>query len=207
MPRTTPVIYREIRDRLGTEISHTPAHTRIRSRRDLMQTYRVSRTTIDRAISELIGQGALYSKNGSGTYVAEKASTPLPGGTLQSLGLLLPDIRSYTYPGILRGIEHVSFDRRVNLIVGNIENRASRQTHYLRNFVDSGVSGVIIVPARPNPEEDLEGQLFSMLRELQARDIPFVFCNRNTLGIEAPQVVSNDFHGGFLATRHLLEQG
>jgi len=207
MPRTTPAIYRDIRDSLGDDIAQTPAHTRIRSRRDLMQAYRVSRTTIDRAISELIGQGALYSKKGSGTYVAEQKSTASAGRAPRSLGLLLPDIRSYTYPGILRGIEHVCFDKRVNLIVGNIENRASRQTHYLRNFIDSGVSGVIIVPARPNPQEDLEGQLFAMLRELQAQGIPFVFCNRNTLGIEAPQVVSNAFHGGFLATRHLLEQG
>lgn len=206
MPRTAPAIYREIRDRLAEEIASSPAHSRIRSRRDLMLDYRVSRTTIDRAISELIGQGALYAKKGSGTYVAAQKSA-MAGPPLRSLGLLLPDIRSYTYPGILRGIEHVCFDKRVNLIVGNIENRASRQTHYLRNFIDSEVSGVIIVPARPNPEEELEGQLFTMLRELQDRGIPFVFCNRNTLGIEAPQVVSNDFHGAFLATRHLLEQG
>jgi len=46
-----------------------------------------------------------------------------------------------------------------------------------------------------------------MLKELDTQGIPFVFCNRNTLGIEAPQVVSNDFHGGLLATRHLIDQG
>jgi len=207
MAKDTPSVYSDIRQRLQKEIAAARPNTKIRSRRDLMQEYGVSRTTIDRAISELIGQGHLYAKNGSGTYVAARGGAAAAGRQMRSWGLLLPDIRHYTYPGILRGIEHVSFEHDVNLIVGNIENQAARQTSYLRNFIDSSVSGVIIVPARPNPSEDLEGQLFSMLQELNAREIPFVFCNRNALGIEAPQVVSNDYHGGLLATRHLIEQG
>lgn len=202
-----PTIYVEVRQRLQKEIAEALPHAKIRSRRDLMQAYGVSRTTIDRAISELIGQGYLYARNGSGTYVAGKNHPSPAVRQMRSWGVLLPDIRHYTYPGILRGIEQVSFKHDVNLIVGNIENQAARQTSYLRNFIDSKVSGVIIVPARPNPSEDLEGQLFTMLQELKDQDIPFVFCNRNALGIEAPQVVSNDFQGGLLATRHLLAQG
>jgi LacI family transcriptional regulator len=34
-----------------------------------------------------------------------------------------------------------------------------------------------------------------------------VFCNRKAMGMEGPQVITNDFHGGLLATRHLIEQG
>ena len=207
MAKENGSIYNEIRHLLLKEIKAAPPNTRIRSRRDLMREYKVSRTTIDRAISELIGQGHLYAKNGSGTYVTERGRTASTGRQMRSWGVLLPDIRHYTYPGILRGIEHVSFENDVNLIVGNIENQAARQTSYLRNFIDSTVNGVIIVPARPNPSEDLEGQLFTMLQELKIQGIPFVFCNRNALGIEAPQVVSNDFHGGLLATRHLVNQG
>lgn len=207
MSRESQAIYIKIRRHLQREIAQTPPDTKIRSRRDLMREFGVSRTTIDRAISELIGQGYLYSKNGSGTYVADKQNHKPGTERLNSWGLLLPDIRHYTYPGILRGIEHVSFKNGVNLIVGNIENQAARQTSYLRKFIDSQVGGVIIVPARPNPAGDLEGQLFKMLQELEAEGIPFVFCNRNTLGIEAPQVVSNDFHGGFLAASHLFGQG
>jgi len=207
MPRSTPVVTNDVKLRLEEEISRLPAHVRIRARRALMESYGVSRTTIDRAIEQLVEQGFLYASRGAGTYVAERRLAPgsKEGGV--SIGVLLPDIRRYTYPGILRGIEHASFERNVNVVVGNIENQVVRQTHYLQSFMRNRVSGVIVAPARPNPSEDLEGQLFCMLRELEKNGIPFVFCNRSVPGLDAPMATSNDFLGGFLATRHLLEQG
>ncbi len=198
--------YARIKDLLLDEISGLDPHARIRSRNDLIRDLGVSRTTVDRAISELIGEGFLYARDGSGTYVSERNGNWAQNGAVRSWGILLPDLQHYTYPGILQGIEQIGFLNGVNVIVGNIENQAIRQTSYLRNFIASQVNGVIIVPARPNPEEGIEDQLVAMLRELIENRIPFVFCNRNTLGIEAPQVVCNDFHGGYLAARHLIER-
>jgi len=197
--------FQQIRQQLENEMATACAHTRIRPRRDLMISYGASRSTIDRAIAELIREGRLYTKVGSGTFVGATDTLPSPG--MKSLGLLLPDIRHYTYPGIMRGVEHVCIDRDINLIVGNIENKAARQTHYLRNFINTQVSGIIIVPARPNAREDLEGHLMAMLKELDDLGVPFVICNRLMPDLQAPQVIPNDFHGGFLATSHLIRQG
>ncbi len=197
-----------VKQRLLSDAAALPAHARIPSRNVLVRELGVSRTTVDRAISELVGEGVLYARDGSGTYVAERPGAAAPARRpLRSWGVLLPDVRHYTYPGILRGIEHVAYDNGIVVIVGNIENQAARQTTYLRNYLDSRVDGVVIVPARPNPAEGLEEALAEMVRELAGARIPFVFCNRNDSGVEAPQVVCNDFHGGFLATRHLIEQG
>jgi DNA-binding LacI/PurR family transcriptional regulator len=196
-----------VKRRLLADAAALPAHARIPSRNVLVRELGVSRTTVDRAISELIGEGVLYARDGSGTYVAERPGAAPARRPLSSWGVLVPDVRHYTYPGILRGIEHEAYDNGVVVIVGNIENQAARQTTYLRNSLDSRVDGVVIVPARPNPAEGLEEALSGMVRELARSGIPFVFCNRNPSGLEAPQVVSNDFHGGFLATRHLIERG
>ncbi len=208
MPETPGPRYHQVKRRILDFIEEMPLQTRIPSRNELVRDLGVSRTTIDRAISELIGEGYLYARDGSGTYVARHEGAGLPANAaMRSWGVLLPDLRHYTYPGILRGIEHVGFENGVNVIVGNIENQAARQTTYLRNFLKSRIDGVIIVPARPNPAEGLEERLATMLRELADAGIPFVFCNRNTSGIDAPQVLCNDFHGAFLGARHLLEQG
>jgi DNA-binding LacI/PurR family transcriptional regulator len=37
--------------------------------------------------------------------------------------------------------------------------------------------------------------------------VPFVFCNRNAEEVNAPVVTSNDFYGGYMVTKHLLEKG
>ncbi|MFR6321894.1 MAG: GntR family transcriptional regulator [[Clostridium] leptum] len=46
-------------------------------RTELVERFHVTRTTVDRAISELIGKGYLTSKIGSGTYVVK--ARPAPG--------------------------------------------------------------------------------------------------------------------------------
>lgn len=199
--------YLTIKATLQREIAGTPPHTRIRSRSELVKDLGVSRTTIDRAISEMIGEGLLYARDGSGTYVSERNGAWPRNGEVRSWGVLLPDVRHYTYPGILRGIEHVGFENGVNVVVGNIENQAARLTSYLRNFIKSQMAGVVIVPARPDPQEGLEEQLSVMLGELVENAIPFVFCHRNPPGIDAPQVICNDFHGGHLAAQHLIDRG
>lgn len=207
MPNDTAARYSRIKAAIADDVAALPAHARIASRSDLVKRFGVSRTTVDHAISELIGEGVLYARDGSGTYVAEREEGLGRNGGLRSWGVLVPDIRHYNYPGIVRGIEHVGFEHGVNVIVGNSENRVARQTGYLRNFIQSRVDGIIIVPARPDPSEDVEDQLAAKLRQMRENGIPFVFCNRSPLGVTAPQVVVNDFHGGFLATRHLIEQG
>ena len=52
--------------------------------------------------------------------------------------------------------------------------------------------------------EDGDNRIFF---KLQDKAIPFIACNRSISGIQSPKVVSNNFYGGFLATKHLLEQG
>lgn len=47
-------------------------HTKLPSERDLCELWRLNRTTLRSAIKRLISDGKLYSKKGSGTFVAEQ---------------------------------------------------------------------------------------------------------------------------------------
>ncbi len=46
-------------------------HTKLPSERDMCEMWELSRTSVRRAINRLVNAGAIYSKAGSGTYVAE----------------------------------------------------------------------------------------------------------------------------------------
>lgn len=48
---------------------------------------------------------------------------------------------------------------------------------------------------------------YRMYSNMIASDIPVVFCNRAIEGINVPIVTSNDFYGGYIATKHLLDHG
>ena len=75
LDRNSPVpIFEQIKDRLERAIAsgELAAHGRIPSERELSAQFGVSRMTIRQALGALVRSGALYSRSGKGTFVAER---------------------------------------------------------------------------------------------------------------------------------------
>lgn len=195
--------YIQIKDLLIRRISSLKPHDRLPSRTVLSETYEAARTTIERAVSELIGEGVLYARDGSGTYVAETNSNRAGNNSLKSKnwGLLIPDIMHYNYPDIVRGASDVASDHDVNLMICNTDNDYDKQTRHIQKLIDSRVQGVIIVPA-------IYGRMdLNPFIKLKEEGIPFVFCQRMLEGIQVSSVISNQFFAGYMAVKHLIAQG
>ena len=159
----------------------------------------VARITVDRAVSELIGEGYLYALDGSGTYVAEFKDNDKPV-SITSWGVIFPQIDNYIFPEILGGIEEVAHRNNVNIIVSSTDNDIAREEKCIKKLISSRVKGVIIVPS--SFEENNNSTAYNLLRQ---SNIPFVFCVRDVKGINAAKVIANDFHGSFIATKHLID--
>jgi LacI family transcriptional regulator len=119
------------------------------------------------------------------------------------LGLILPDTNNPYFTEVARGIEQVAFDNgyRVILLHSGYDEVHERQ------FVDllqaERVAGVIWIPATPNPET---------YQKFVSNNLPTVVFDRNLPGANVPNlepasVVTDNFHGGYLATEHLLQLG
>lgn len=196
-----PLRYKEVKELIFNDIVEMEPNTRIPSRSQLCKKYMVTRTTVDRSISELIGEGHLYSVNGSGTFVADLGEQVEVKRDVLNIGVLLPNIMHDTYPGILRGIEDTVQKHGMNVIICNTDHNSEKQFSYIKRLINSKVGGIIIVPAVSN---DQHINIYSLLCEA---GIPFVFCNRSEGGADSPLVCSNDFYGGYLATNQLIESG
>lgn len=202
MPSANAYRYVQVKQEILRLIQSCPAGSPIPSRAELMERFGVTRTTIDRAISELIGEHHLHSRKGSGTFVAGRGDgLPPPPANVDSWGIIIPNILSDTYPGILRGVEDVCHDLGINLVICNTDYDPEKQDRYIRKLIDSKVRGLIVVPA-PVTRESL-----CSLQMLHEHHVPFVFCCRGIEGVKAPKVVANDYFGGNIATRHLLNLG
>lgn len=197
-----PLRYQEIKEQILKDITALQPHDKIMSRPAMCQKYLVTRTTIDRAINELIREGFLYSVDGSGTYVTDedKRNTSYKKDLI-NIGVLLPNIMADTYPGILKGIEDVTQKRNINVVLCNTDNDYQKQYVYIHRLLNSKIKGFIIVPAICKAN-DMEVYQF-----LLKNNVPFVFCNRGFYDVERPIISSNDFFGGFLAADHLIQKG
>ena len=203
MENENNLLYIKVKEALIEDIKLLKANDRLPSRTDLVKKFSVTRTTIDRAISELIGERYLYSRDGSGTYVSEHNGRNLsfPIKNNSAIGVVLPSIMHDTYQGILRAVEDTANKNGLNVIICNTDNFIEKQRNYVLKLIESGVGGIVMVPALIG---DFDLVPFAMLQE---KKIPLVFCNRGIPGIEAPLVISSNFYGGYIATKHLIERG
>ncbi|MGE4283234.1 MAG: substrate-binding domain-containing protein [Clostridia bacterium] len=196
--------YQEIKKSMLENILTMQPHAKIASRNELCKLYLSTRTTVDKAVQGLLDEGYLYSRNGSGTYVADFTirQTNIKRDVI-NIGVLLSHIMRNDFHGTLCGIEKEMSKRGINVIICNTDNVAEKQLSYLKYLINSGVRGLIIVPVRyANDVFDSESQM-----ALSSSNIPVVFCNRKINGLDYPLVTANDYYGGYLATRHLIEMG
>lgn len=193
--------YKEIKNLLLDEISYMKAGEKLKSRPSLCKRLDTTRATLDKAVKELEAEGYLYSQNGSGTYVKERFEGLSMKGN--NWAVIIPNVMDAIYPGLLRGVENIALKYGINVIMCNSDNDGEKQEHYIKRLISNGVDGFIMVPVICNRLEDN----LKLYERLKQENIPFVFCNRSIEGIEAPVVTSNDFYGGYIATKFLLEKG
>lgn len=193
--------YKEIKLMLLKEISQMDPLERLPSRIELCKKLDTTRTTLDKAIKELESEGIVFCKDGSGTYVAipEGFDTKTP----ENWGIIVPDIMEDIYAGLVRGVEDIAQDNGVNLILCNFDHDPVKQEQYLRRLMLTGASGLIIVPVLRQHTVEIT-KLYEILADSKK---PIVFCNMGVNGISAPIVTSNNFYGGYIATKHLLKMG
>ncbi|HHY81894.1 MAG TPA: substrate-binding domain-containing protein [Clostridiales bacterium] len=191
-------LYQSIKEKIKNDTKDLKPGSRIPSRVELIKQYNVTHTTIEKAISELIGEGYLYTLEGSGTFIAKKEDKSKEI-SIQTWGLIIPNILTDTYPGILRGVEDFAHEKDINIVVCNTDHDIAKQDHYIRKLVSTKVNGIIIVPAIYSSSADFQ--------YLVSKKIPFVFCNRGVWNINAPQILSNNYYGSYLATKHLINIG
>jgi DNA-binding LacI/PurR family transcriptional regulator len=193
--------YKEIKNLLAEEITKLNTNDRLPPRSALCKKLDTTRTTLDRAINELVTEGALYSRRGDGTYVAGAGEQlSIHKG---NWGVIVPDVTEGFHSKIVRGVENVAQSYGINLILCNSDYDFDKQEQYIKRLSHSGVSGMILVPIVSKGVGDSN----RLQNQLTGLKVPFVFCTRSAEGINAPVVSSNNFYGGYIATKHLLERG
>lgn len=121
----------------------------------------------------------------------------------KTLGLIIPDNSNLFFAQLSKHIETAVNAAGYTLIYGNSNDSVRTDLHYLHIFGDRGVDGIIISPsAFGTPDE-----YWSCLSFIYSLKLPVVFIDRSMEESNLPSVLPDNFTGGYIATRHLLDQG
>ena len=135
--------YEQLKQSILQEIATLEPYQRMHSRPALCKKYNVARATVDKALSELVSEGKLYSVRGSGTYVAPSLPSSA-ADSVQSWGVILPNIANDICPQLVRGIEDCAQQHGINIMICNADNDVRKEKMYLQRMARSGVSGMCI---------------------------------------------------------------
>ncbi|MDY3052056.1 MAG: LacI family DNA-binding transcriptional regulator [Ndongobacter sp.] len=119
------------------------------------------------------------------------------------IGLIIPDNSNMFFAELSKAIEMSARKFGYSVVYGNSSNEPLRDMEYIQMFEDRQVDGVIFTKSfSANEENDLE-----TAELIQCSKLPFVLVDRELSGNHISSVLLNHRRGGYLATKHLLEQG
>ena len=96
-----------------------------------------------------------------------------------SIGMLVTTSSNPFFAEVVRGVERYCFEQGYNLMLGNTEGQAETALSYLKMMLRKRVDGLL----------------------------PVVVMDWGLVSEDVDLIADNSFHGGYLATRHLIELG
>ncbi|HOA54201.1 MAG: GntR family transcriptional regulator [Acetivibrionales bacterium] len=174
---------------------------KIPSENTLAEKFSLSRQTVRKAISMLVNEGFLYTRQGKGTFCRDRTASRRDS---RNIGVITTYISEYIFPRLIQGIDKVLSENGYSIILKNTGNSVEKEAACLDDLLGNDVGGLIIEPTR--------SALFSgnlkYYRALDRHRIPYVFIHGYYQLLEdKPRVVLDDEAGEYSAVEHLIKLG
>ncbi|WP_145321869.1 LacI family DNA-binding transcriptional regulator [Paenibacillus xylanexedens] len=132
-------------------------------------------------------------------YIPNSNARSLVLQRTQMLSLLITDITNPFYTTLARGAEDAAHLRGYRLLFGNSDEDYDKEKDYVDAILSTRVDGVLYAPAGDRS--------LTHLKQLQERNIPFVFLDRTVPGIMSDIIAGDSREGAIELIRYLVKLG
>lgn len=170
---------------------------------ELSQMFQTSRTTVLRALDQLMAQGIIYKRKGSGSYVSNKQNTTT-GAPI--ISLILPFSQNKDFPealneySLIRGCQVYLAKKGYMLTISYTSENFDDEFHVINQCKEASSKGIILYPSS---NIDTLSNFYSLLLD----DFPIVLIDHPLISLECSFVLSDNKCGGTIAADHLFEIG
>ena len=116
------------------------------------------------------------------------------------IGVVLPIVNHFFFSSVLDGIMEKAYLYNHLVLVGESLQIDTKEKKIIEDFIDYGISGLLIAPAQ-------ESQFEINLAPVIHRRIPTIVIDRIYENYQGNYVISDDYNGAFEAVSHLVENG
>jgi len=195
-------LYEQIEIDIKEKISRgeiTPGH-QIGSQSDLVKEYNVSLITVKKALSNLVADGTLFTRQGVGTFVAEAVFRKVDLSAHKTIGVVLRDLKHPFFSLIIHSIEERTSELGYNFLLSSSSNSLEKEEAQINRFRELNVDGIIIASL------SMEYRASDFIQKLHHEKFPYLMVSY----IHDPDywyVGADHEYGGFIAAEHLIKLG
>ena len=114
-----------------------------------------------------------------------------------TIGLIVPDNSNPFFAEVAKGVEDAGYEAGLSVILCNSDGSFDRECRYLKLLAEKQVDGVIFIATTPQIDH---------LASIVDSRLPMVVFYRQSEGLQVDSLIVDNLGGGYLATRHLIEQ-
>ncbi|HEU5140095.1 MAG TPA: LacI family DNA-binding transcriptional regulator [Bacillales bacterium] len=130
-------------------------------------------------------------------YAPNSLAKRLRTQTTETIAVLIPRISNPFFSSLVEAMEIKAAEGNFQLIVCQTRSDKQRELVYLEWLKTKQIGGVILASSENNWNDIKEYSKFG----------PIMFCNEYPPNTDVPIVCMDQYQGGYLGTRHLIEQG
>jgi LacI family transcriptional regulator len=131
-------------------------------------------------------------------YRPNKLARSLRLSATQTIGVIIADISNPYFGALVKGIEKEARGAGHSVILFDTDEDYSREEEAVTVMLEEQVAGVILTPTQRES---------GTVERLMGAGLPLVLASRRFSHIKTSYVVTDDLHGGLLATEHLIALG
>lgn len=132
-------------------------------------------------------------------YTPNQAARILKGHRTRAIGFLVPSIADPFFSSCAEAAQATARANGSLLIVMTTQNDLQMEIESVNVLMSHQADGIIVAPS--------DSESVALRRALSRAAVPIVALDRPLTGSQMPSVVSDNFAGAQLATRHLIEHG
>ena len=172
--------------------------------KDLARELNISTSTVSRALKDnpeisTSTRARVQKLAKELNYEPNALALSLRHSKTNTIGVILPKLVHFFFSTVISGIEDIAYSNGYNIIICQSNERIDREIIDSKALFNHRVDGILACVSKNTTNYD-------HFIAIQDKGIPIVFFDRD-VPIDASKILSNDFEGGYNATKHLIQSG
>ena len=134
-------------------------------------------------------------------YKQNRLAQSLRSGKSNNVGVIVPRIDSNFFASVIRGIEEELHPQGYHVIICQTHEDEKREIENITTLLNAQVDGILMSISNVSKEND------HVIKNVVDKNVPLIFFDRKKRMDGVSSVTINDYEGGYLATKNLIEQG